>query len=1525
MGDEAGNDQQKPSPEGGEGDPTASSAPSSAGQNDFVGSSVVGENKNADDGEPDDHIPDASVPSSPKRVEAAGASGDDILGTPVLRGVSTTTSNQSLSPTTYLDQMLLSSTRGDTTANNSNSNDDLDALLSLTDFSALDDSDPLLLEGKSKTKNDAQLTSEERQLHAAAQARRRVIVLRQRSSSSDGEPRLTLQPQAPTATTTTMDNTTDVDAETATASTANQQQEQQEDDVKDDTTMPNLPSLTISGEAVLSLDDDLDDAVESPTEALRRLRALRAEQLAQQQQQSADSNTIEGTTTPVATAAAASIDQQQQQQTLATPLIANVQTGPARRLGSSDTTTTSDSDDDGGVSSFFTALEDAESQDSSVLPYRDATQQQQQQHYANDNNKGWSPRLEPVHSSDAHDTSIDDDGVDVNVRATDGSATTSKPKVTPSALDLTATDQFLFPTPRLQDDDTNATTTSNEPETNPKSSSGSSSIAPTSVGASEAGAAIHEDGERPAAGLHNVPDQSRDIVDHVEAEPEKRSQGDDAAMAGEASNKEEESMAEASSVKEEKRMVVEASDDDASKADSSLLASKETSRDDTVSKSDDLPSTLAEPTTQTEAAMAEKELDDEETSADRADAADIKEKSVSISDSSSSSVPEDSSLQGRGSMKGDLSVVHEEHVAANSSATAEGVSTEEVPIITEVNSADLTKVNTSSTEGTQQVALRPTQTPTQAIDPMLCSAALCCPIGFLTGSSNQVIAAAAPQDVKAKPSNNSSPSQRRKSVDTTEREEDVPPPPEMSPLSSKPFVRSPDTGEVFRSKSKAKALEVEFPSLMDSGLKKSDVVSLSSASSTISHASTARGLLSVTGMVSPGNPEDVVKRRSSLSDTLPPRAPKTAETLAAVSIKLTEQENEDKDQEKMETRWIKPSKPASFNPSKSIFAGKSELNSAPDMSPPGSPPEPIYPGFEDDESASSDSEEEATKSSITAALSFALPPTSAAATWDMFTETDIHTGPDNNKSIQPDYVSGGAGAGAVFSEDGGTEASALSESEIGKSSRHSLTRSSVGADSLHSTASAKRLTLSKMRSFGNRSGSLSTGRQSKRNLVPPCASITAVQSEDPRLLRSKRADDQEVLSLDGRRSSAALQTPSSDGPELTSRYNSSPDLLGMEKKSGKDKTVEALSSPANLLSEERFAITPSRSGNKARLIVADGKTTENLSPDFLAEKYDRQVSLCFSDPTKDGSLLEEELLAFSSTKRIDFPFRYQKPFPALDYLGRARWRQLVACWKHSEMMQAMTIQDLTPHTVGYSDEHTEDEVWSSSSGQFRGEPIADLKLNGIALYENQTQAKASFNMHKTPSISTFLSEIGEFWSSKTLDENLCHELSKNDVEFTDLANAVEKTKLPFSDLIESIAAFASNNCRANNAVSLSVDVKDKRAAMQKASRKYNGDLLRVKDILRARLCFPDEGTLVCGLCYLLKNTELPVKNKEQVDDAGAAVELARIKNLFGRKSPLEDLTPSPLPTGYRHVLVNVRFDNGLLGGKHLLLIRPDLV
>jgi len=108
-------------------------------------------------------------------------------------------------------------------------------------------------------------------------------------------------------------------------------------------------------------------------------------------------------------------------------------------------------------------------------------------------------------------------------------------------------------------------------------------------------------------------------------------------------------------------------------------------------------------------------------------------------------------------------------------------------------------------------------------------------------------------------------------------------------------------------------------------------------------------------------------------------------------------------------------------------------------------------------------------------------------------------------------------------------------------------------------------------------------------------------------------------------------------------------------------------------------------------------------------------------------------------------------------------------------------------------------------------------------------------------------------------------------------------------------------------VSTELHIKKLEDIINKAQRKYQGDILRVKDILRASILFHDEISLYRSLLFLYKYSQ-----------SHPEIDIVRIKNLFW--SLYEGcMTRTNLPTGYRHVLVSIRLQSGLLAGEIVIL------
>jgi hypothetical protein len=170
-----------------------------------------------------------------------------------------------------------------------------------------------------------------------------------------------------------------------------------------------------------------------------------------------------------------------------------------------------------------------------------------------------------------------------------------------------------------------------------------------------------------------------------------------------------------------------------------------------------------------------------------------------------------------------------------------------------------------------------------------------------------------------------------------------------------------------------------------------------------------------------------------------------------------------------------------------------------------------------------------------------------------------------------------------------------------------------------------------------------------------------------------------------------------------------------------------------------------------------------------------------------------------------------------------------------------------------------------------------------------------------------------------------HELV-GDVTVEKLLHMAGEKHGQFSRLIDRLVVFASQDYNPSQMedyddaknVAFSVDIKDARAIQQKADNKYAGELLEVKDVLRAQVVFPTEGSLVCAFAFLnqycfLSSTQS--SGSKIVHEIGLKSEIVRIKNLFA-VTPTGQPCQVDLPTGYRHLLLTVRLDNGMLAGKY---------
>jgi hypothetical protein len=166
------------------------------------------------------------------------------------------------------------------------------------------------------------------------------------------------------------------------------------------------------------------------------------------------------------------------------------------------------------------------------------------------------------------------------------------------------------------------------------------------------------------------------------------------------------------------------------------------------------------------------------------------------------------------------------------------------------------------------------------------------------------------------------------------------------------------------------------------------------------------------------------------------------------------------------------------------------------------------------------------------------------------------------------------------------------------------------------------------------------------------------------------------------------------------------------------------------------------------------------------------------------------------------------------------------------------------------------------------------------------------------------------------DTHVRHEALKHaidgrkEIAVKDLLSSAIAKSAPFTALVKEMATFSTNNADPLNpasAVRYSTDVKTAEAIVKKAKRKYHGDILQVKDILRGQITFPDESSLVCAVASMNTLCETGASETD-------GFKIVRVKNLFifhPGQAPVSEC----LPTGYKHMLITLKFSDGFLAGK----------
>ena len=334
-----------------------------------------------------------------------------------------------------------------------------------------------------------------------------------------------------------------------------------------------------------------------------------------------------------------------------------------------------------------------------------------------------------------------------------------------------------------------------------------------------------------------------------------------------------------------------------------------------------------------------------------------------------------------------------------------------------------------------------------------------------------------------------------------------------------------------------------------------------------------------------------------------------------------------------------------------------------------------------------------------------------------------------------------------------------------------------------------------------------------------------------------------------------------------------------------------------------------------------------------------------------SELFHETLVAFSSLENLEFlsNFPHRKSTTVPKSTASLMWRQLVANWKHSELCKVMLtrpssipLSKLTRQTGVFN---AEDDLSSMSTIHFR------FDYGNVTFSNNLVSADAYLLLRCVNHdcyeathddflvLTRFLCDFGPGLSSfdgggngSNVGSPLRHNLSVipeseehgGTPSITDIQREAKAQLKKFERLIDFIMKYSTQNDTSatdleGNDITSSVGVKDYASIRNKATRKYDGDISQVKDVLRGEITFPDEGSLICGL-YSLHSLAEYKGNDKQIGPADSipSFQIVRLKNLF-RTTSVGNEFYHALPTGYRHILINLKLECGIIAGKSFLM------
>ena len=634
------------------------------------------------------------------------------------------------------------------------------------------------------------------------------------------------------------------------------------------------------------------------------------------------------------------------------------------------------------------------------------------------------------------------------------------------------------------------------------------------------------------------------------------------------------------------------------------------------------------------------------------------------------------------------------------------------------------------------------------------------------------------------------------------------------------------------------------------------------------------------------------------------------------------------------SRWVSKQRSESFDPSESVFAYMQDEDASPDISPPGSPPEIIL--HDDDSSFGSSQDEE---QSMREALH------KTVVVWDMIPKETIQ-GKDDAKSLsrKPSFV--------VLPNSNGDSDSVLVDS--GNGYLPNIANPPVPippSDMSVSTAGRSRRRRGQMRRLsietGAQGATMRTKKKSRYRFDPSTGfratnhqgdvSLNAGYGEDDPSetysiaggsvidTKTRRSTDTKSASLTvsvmtEKQRRVLLERESRARGRAKAKKKSNPNMISLDaflsaNNENSNGIQDAPSEDTSAASSER-SVSRRNNEDETGAIPDNAAGIFNVAVDAGPEKTVSEANL-LRTPTFDdidGQAFDDCLRDFSQSYVLQQPLQEREG--AFDNpAGFIRWEQLEAKWKHCEMTS--TIASLHPTrqylaTSQGSEADAIDTTVTSESSAFLPKKAMDLNLPGrFEVKDKLWKNRDGFHPHHSEgsitAITGFMFLLGFSHVSKIVKQDGGDSVDKSSY----LMEKAQQLEPDLIYLLEHMVEYASVEQSRDQKMKpfFSTHIKSKESILKKAKAKYDGNILQVLDILRGQIVFPDEGSLICGLIKLKELCEEP--QKWGGSEKAKSIKVVRMKNLFARDVSGK-LCKSELPTGYRHVLLTISFDDSLM-------------